>query len=59
MIKGMDNTKLKKKQWKTIMERDIYLHKDLAEAYFQRGKTMGDIAKKLVNKPKKKTKSDK
>jgi len=33
MVTGMDNTKVKKKPWKTRMERDIILHKDLKEAY--------------------------
>jgi len=59
MVKGMDNTKLKKKPWKTQIERDIYLHKDLAEAYYQKGKAMGPIVKKVVNRPKKKKKINK
>ena len=55
MVRGMGVTKIKKKPWKTRMERDIILHKDLAEAYYQRGKTMGEISNKLLNKSKKKT----
>ena len=47
----MDNTKLKKKPWKTRMERDIMLHKDLKESYVQGGKAFGDVLK-----PKKKKK---
>ena len=44
MVRGIGKVETKKR--KSKMERDIELHKDLAEAYFQRGKTMGDIAKK-------------
>jgi len=51
MVKGIDNTKLKKKPWKSQMERDIMLHKDLAEAVSQGGKAMGEVLK-----PKKKKK---
>ena len=38
MVRGIGKTKVKKKPWKTRMERDIILHKDLVEAYFQKGK---------------------
>jgi len=59
MVRGIGKTKVKKKPWKTRMERDIILHKDLAEAYFQKGKVMGNIANKIVNKPKKKKEKEK
>jgi hypothetical protein len=59
MVTGLDNTKVKKKPWKTRMERDIILNKDIAEAYYQKGKVMGNIANKVVNKPKKKKEKDK
>ena len=59
MVTGLDNTKVKKKPWKTQMERDIYLHKDLAEAYYQRGKAMGGILDKVVKYSKKEKESDK
>ena len=57
MVRGMGGTKVKKKPWKTRMERDIYYHKDLKDAYLQKGKAMGDISKKLVGKKKKKNKA--
>jgi len=55
MVKGIGNTKLKKKPWKTRMERDIMLHKDIKDAYLQKGKAYGDITKKVLKKEKKKT----
>ena len=33
MDRGLDATKLKKKPWKSRVERDIMLHKDVSEAY--------------------------
>ncbi len=54
MVRGMDITKLKKKPWKSRMERDIMLHKDIKEAHLQGGKAFGHILK-----PKKKKKSGK
>ena len=45
MVRGMGDTKVKKKPWKTRMERDIMLHKDLKEAYLQGGKAIGEIVK--------------
>jgi len=51
MVHGIDSTKTKKKPWKTQMERDIMLNKDLKEAYYQGGKAVGQIVK-----PKKKKK---
>lgn len=52
MVKGMDNTKTKKKPWKTKIERerDVML---LRGAYLQQDASC-DIVKKLDNKPKKK-----
>lgn len=54
MVRGLGSTKTKKKPWKTRMERDIMLHKDISKAYTQGGKAIGNITKKLLNKPKKK-----
>jgi len=51
MVRGIGSTKTKKKPWKTQMERDILLNKDLKEAYIQGGKAVGQIVK-----PKKKKK---
>jgi hypothetical protein len=51
MVRGIGNIKVKKNPWKTRMERDIIIHKDIAEAYTQGGKALGDILK-----PRKKTK---
>ena len=51
MVRGIGSTKTKKKPWKTQMERDIMLNKDLKEAYSQGGKAVGKIVK-----PKKKKK---
>ena len=56
MVRGLDNTKEKRKPWKNRMQRDIILNKDLAKAYFQKGKVMGSIADKLMNKQKRKPK---
>ena len=53
MVRGLGKTKVKKKPWKTRVERDIILHKDLKEAYIQGGKTVGGIVK-----PKKKNIED-
>ena len=54
MVRGIGKTKVKKKPWKTRMERDIILHKDLKEAYIQGGKAIGGVVK-----PKKKKETDK
>jgi len=54
MVRGMDVTKTKKKPWKTRMERDIILHKDIKEAYLQGGKAIGEIVQ-----PKEKRKNNK
>jgi len=51
MVRGIESTSKKKKPWKTRMERDIILHKDISEVYYQSGKAIGDIVK-----PKKKKK---
>ena len=45
MTKGMDVTKLKKKPWKSRMERDIIMLKDLKEAGLQAGKAIGEVLK--------------
>ena len=50
MVRGMDGAKTKKKPWKTRMERDIILHKDISEAYYQGGKAIGDIVKSKKKK---------
>ncbi|MCK5636372.1 MAG: hypothetical protein KAH91_03045 [Thermoplasmatales archaeon] len=49
----MGGTKVKKKPWKTRMERDIFHSKDITEAGIQGGKALGDVVKP---KKKKKTK---
>jgi len=54
MVRGMGVTKTKKKPWKTKIERDIILHKDIKEAYLQGGKAIGEIVK-----PKEKRKNNK
>ena len=54
MVRGIGPTNIKNKPWKTKMERDIILHKDIAEAYSQKGKALGDVVDNLVNRPKKK-----
>ncbi len=53
MVRGMGGTKVKKNPWKTMMERDIMLHKDIKEAHLQGGKAFGEIVKKKRNKKKK------
>ena len=53
MIRGIGNIKSKKKPWTTRMERDIMLHKDLREAYFQKGKVYGSIIRSLKKKKEK------
>ena len=45
MVRGIGKTKVKKKPWKTRMERDIILHEDLKEAYIQGGKAIGGVVK--------------
>jgi hypothetical protein len=50
MVIGIDNTKSKKKPWKSKMERDIILHKDITEAYSQGGKAIGEMIKKKEKK---------
>jgi hypothetical protein len=54
MVRGMDVTKVKKKPWKSRLERDIMLHKDISEAYTHGGKALGEAVDRLFNKPKKK-----
>ena len=51
-ITGLDNIKIKKKPWKTKMERDLYIHKDLKEVVSQGGKTFGEVTKKIFHKKK-------
>lgn len=53
MVRGIGSTKLKKKTWKTRMERDIILHKDIKDAYLQKGKAYRDITRKVLKKKKK------
>lgn len=53
MVRGIDCAKNKKKPWKNKMERDIILHRDIAEAYTQGGKAIGDIVKQGYKKKKK------
>ena len=42
MIKGINGMKDKKKSWKTRMERDIILHRDIKKSGLQGGKVIGD-----------------
>jgi hypothetical protein len=53
MVRGMDVTKVKKKPWKSRLERDIMLHKDISEAYTYGGKALGEAVDKLFKKTKK------
>ena len=46
MVRGIAGAKVKKNASKTRMERDIRLHKDIKEAYFQGGKAIGEMVKK-------------
>jgi hypothetical protein len=52
MVKGLDGTKIKKRPWKTRMERDIMLHKDIKEAYLHKGKAYGEITHRMLHKKK-------
>ena len=45
MVRGIGVTKVKKKPWKTRMERDIVFSKDIKETYLQGGKAIGEIVK--------------
>jgi hypothetical protein len=45
MVRGIGKTKVKKKPWKTRMERDVVFSKDITEAYFQGGKAIGEVVK--------------
>ena len=42
MVRGIGKTKVKKKPWKTRVERDIKFSKDIKEAGIQGGKVIGD-----------------
>jgi len=42
MTRGIDYSKDKKKPWKTRVERDIIMHKDVKDAGLQGGKVIGD-----------------
>jgi hypothetical protein len=42
MARGIDNTKLKKKTWKSRIERDIIMHDDLKKSGLHGGKVIGD-----------------
>ena len=53
MVKGLGVTKVKKKPWKSRLERDIILHKDISEAYTQGGKALGETVERLFKKTKK------
>ena len=54
MVRGIGSTKVKKKPWKTRMERDIMLHKDIKEAHLQGGKAIGEIVKAKLKRKKNK-----
>jgi len=42
MVKGLDGSEVKKKPWKTRVERDIIMHKDIKESGLQGGKVIGE-----------------
>ena len=50
MVRDLGGTKIKKKPWKTQIERDIMLHKDIKEASLQGGKAFGQIIKSKKKK---------
>jgi hypothetical protein len=50
MVTGLDDTRVKKKPWKSQMERDIMLHTDLKEVITQGGKAFGEILKQKKKK---------
>jgi len=52
-VRGLDGAKAKKKPWKSRMERDIILHKDMTEAITQGGKAFGNVLKPKKRKKRK------
>jgi hypothetical protein len=42
MVRGVEDVKDKKKPWKTKVERDIIMHKDIKESGLQGGKAIGN-----------------
>ena len=42
MVRGVEDVKDKKKTWKTKVERDVIMHKDLKESGLQGGKVIGN-----------------
>jgi hypothetical protein len=42
MARGIDGSKMKKRPWKTRVERDIIMHDDLKDSGLQGGKVIGD-----------------
>jgi hypothetical protein len=42
MVRGIGKTKVKKKPWKTRIERDVVFSKDIKESGLQGGKVIGD-----------------
>lgn len=52
MVRGIG--KIKSKKRKSLMERDIERTRDIATAYLQGGKAVGEITKKRINKEKRK-----
>jgi len=42
MVRGIGKTKVKKKPWKTRVERDIKFSKDIKEAGLEGGKVIGN-----------------
>ena len=42
MVRGIGKTKVKKKPWKTRLERDVVFSKDIKEAGLQGGKVIGN-----------------
>ena len=52
-VTGLDDARVKKKPWKSEMQRDIMLNKDLADATIQGGKVFGKVTKKIIQGKKK------
>ena len=50
MVRGLGKIKTKKSERKTAMQKDIERTKDIASAYLQGGKAVGDIVKSKKKK---------
>jgi len=52
-VTGLDDARVKKKPWRSEMQRDIMLNKDLADATIQGGKAFGKVTKRIIQGKKK------